>query len=80
MEERVPRSLRLAPDEWDQLPRLGQFRQRHPRVVISAGEGGWQARIPEPNGEIITTRYTLRALLDKLDDLIGENPGGTSKV
>ena len=80
MEERVPRSLRLAPDEWDQLPRLGQFRQRHPRVVIGAGEGWWQARIPEPNGEIITTRYTLRALLDKLDDLIGENPGGTQQV
>ncbi len=49
-------------------------------MVIGAGEGWWQAWIPEPNGEIITTRYTLRALLDKLDDLIGENPGGTSKV
>ena len=80
MEERVPRSLRLAPDEWDQLPRLGQFRRRHPRVVIGAGEGWWQARIPEPDGEIVTTWYTLRALLDKLDDLVGENPGGTSKV
>ena len=77
MEERVARSLRLAPDEWDQLPCLGQFCQRHPRVVIGAGEGWWQARIPEPNGEIVTTRYTLRALLDKLDDLVGENPGGT---
>ena len=77
MEERVARILRLAPDESDQLPRLGRFRQRHPGVVIGAGQGWWQARIPEPNGEIVTTRYTLRALLDKLDDLVGENPGGT---
>ena len=80
MEERVPLSVRLASDEWDQLWRLGEFRQRHPGVVIGAGEGWWQARIPEPDGEIVTTWYTLRALLDKLDDLVGENPGGTSKV
>ena len=55
--------------------RLGQFRQRHPGVVIGAGEGWWQARIPEPNGEIVTTRYTLRALLDKLDELLNADPG-----
>jgi hypothetical protein len=77
VEERVPLSLRLASDEWDQLWRLGEFRQRHPGVVIGAGEGWWQARIPEPNGEIVTTRYTLRALLDKLDELLGTNPGRT---
>ena len=78
MEERVPLSLRLASDEWDQLWRLGEFRQRHPGVVIGAGEGWWQARIPEPNGEIVTTRYTLRALLDKLDELLSTNPGERS--
>lgn len=77
MEERVARSLRLASDDWGQLLRLGQFRQCHPGVVIGAGEGWWQARIPEPNGEIVTTRYTLRALLDKLDELLRENTGGT---
>jgi hypothetical protein len=44
-------------------------RQRHPGVVIGAGQGWRQARIPEPNGEIVTSRYTLRALLDKLDGL-----------
>lgn len=77
MEERAACSLRLVPDEWDQLQRLDQFRQRHPDVVIGAGEGWWQARIPEPNGEIVTTRYTLRALLDKLDELLSTNPGGT---
>jgi len=78
VEERVTRSLRLVPDEWDQLWRLGQFRQRHPGVVIGSGEGWWQAWIPEPNGEIVTTRYTLRALLDKLDELLGDNPGNAS--
>ena len=77
MEERAARSLRLVPDDWDQLLRLGQFRQRHPGVVVGAGEGWWQARIPEPHGEIVTTRYTLRALLDKLDELLSTNPGGT---
>ncbi len=76
MEERARRSLRLMPDEWDQLWRLGQFRQRHPGVVIGAGEGWRQARIPKPNGGIVTTRYTLRALLDKLDELLTD-PGPT---
>jgi len=28
-----------------------------------------QARIPEPNGEVVITRYSLRELLDKLDEL-----------
>ena len=28
-----------------------------------------QARIPELNGETVITRYTLRELLDKLDEL-----------
>ena len=75
MEERIARSLRIASDDWDQLLRLGQFRQRHPGVVIGAGDGWWQARIPELNGEVVTTRYTLRALLDKLDELLRMNPG-----
>ena len=32
----------------------------------------WQARIPEPDGERIISRYTLRELLDKLGELTGE--------
>jgi hypothetical protein len=32
----------------------------------------WQARIPELDGERIISRYTLRELLDKLDELVGE--------
>ena len=80
MEERAARYgsthpvLRTLPHEPDQLPRLSQFRHEHPGVVIGAGYGWWQARIPEPNGEIVTTRYTLRALLDKLDELLSEKP------
>ena len=30
---------------------------------------------PGPDGEIVTTRYTLRALLDKLDELLSANLG-----
>jgi len=37
----------------------------------SAGDGWWQAQVPEANGETIVTRYTLRVLLDELDDLLG---------
>jgi len=55
------RPLGLAPEEPDQVIRLQHFRQDHPEVVI--GDGGFgtmQARIPEPNGEVVITRYTLR--------------------
>ena len=31
--------------------------------------------IPAPDGEIVTTLYTLRALLDQLDELLIANPG-----
>jgi hypothetical protein len=75
VEERTARHVRLVPDELDQVPHLSRIRQDHPGVTIGAGNGWWQARIPEPNGEIVTTQYTLRALLDKLDELLGENRG-----
>jgi len=68
----VSLQLQLVPDEPDQVLRLARFRQEHPGVII--GEGGfgtWQARIPEPNGETVTTRHTLRELLDRLDQLTG---------
>lgn len=64
--------LGLVPDEQDQVPRLIRFRAEHPDVIIgSGGFGTWQARIPQENGETVTTRYTLRELLDKLDELLG---------
>jgi len=63
-------ALGIAPDEPDQVLRLGRFREEHPDVII--GDGGfvtWQARIPELDGKTIITRYILRELLDKLDEL-----------
>ena len=62
---------RAVPGKPDPLLRLAAFREAHPGVVIGAGTGYWQAVIPEPDGERVTTRYTLRALLDKLDELVG---------
>ena len=56
--------------EPDQLLRLARFRAAHPEVII--GDGGFgtvQARLPEPDGETVITRYTLRELLDRLDEL-----------
>jgi len=77
-----PRLARyLVPDEPDQVLRLARFRQEHPDVTIGPGEfGTWQARIPEATGETVTTRYTLRELLDRLDQLTKEHQdrgGGT---
>jgi len=63
--------LGIVPDEPDQMLRLARFRRDHPEVVI--GDGGFgtmQARIPEPSGEMVITRYTLRELLDKLEMLL----------
>jgi hypothetical protein len=63
-------ALGIAPDEPDQVLRLGRFREEHPDVIIGdGGFGVWQARIPEPDGERIITRYTLRELLDSLNYL-----------
>jgi hypothetical protein len=56
--------------------RLQAFRSAHPEVIIGdGGFGVWQARIPEPHGERIISRYTLRELLDKLCELTGEPCG-----
>jgi hypothetical protein len=77
VEERAARRLRLVPDEYDQVLRLDRFRQDYPAVVVGAGNGWWQAVIPKPDGEIVTIRYTLRALLDKLDELLNANPNKT---
>jgi len=75
VEERAARRLRLVADEYDQVLRVDRFRRDDPAVIVGVGNGWWQAVIPEPDGEIVTTRYTLRALLDKLDELLDANPG-----
>ena len=68
------RALRLAREEPDQVLRLQAFRTAHPEAIIGdGGFGVWQARVPEPDGEHVISRYTLRELLDKLDELTGEH-------
>jgi hypothetical protein len=65
-------ALRLAQSEPDQVPRLLAFRAAHPDVIVGAGGfGTWQARLPEPDGETVTVRYTLGELLNRLDELTG---------
>jgi hypothetical protein len=69
-------ALGIAPDEPDQVIRLGRFREEHPDVIIGdGGFGTWQARIPESHGETVIIRYTLRELLDKLGELIAGDDG-----
>jgi hypothetical protein len=69
-------ALRLVREEPGQVLRLQAFRAAHPEVMIGdLGFGVWQARIPMPQGEHVISRYTLRELLDKLDELTGEHRG-----
>jgi hypothetical protein len=63
--------LRLLIEEPGQMTRLARYREQRPGVLIREGMGYWQAQIPEPSGETVITRYRLRELLDKLDDLGG---------
>jgi hypothetical protein len=73
------RTLRLAREEPGQVLRLQAFRAVHPEVIIGdAGFGVWQARIPQPDGERIISRYALRELLDKLDQVTGEGTASGS--
>lgn len=75
MSHLIPR-LRLVSDK-PEMPRLEAFRARHPDVIIGLlGFDAWQARIPEPNGETVISRYTLKELLDKLDEVTGGTGGG----
>jgi hypothetical protein len=55
-------ALRGVADEPDQVLRLHQFRTAHPDLIIGPDEfRNWQARIPEPAGETVITRYRLRS-------------------
>lgn len=64
--------LGLAPADEYQVSRLDRFRAAHPGVVIGKADfGAWEGRIPGDAGETIAVRYTLRELLDRLDELTG---------
>jgi hypothetical protein len=67
--------LRLVPGEPDQAARLAAYRVTYPVVVIAPGQfGTWEALIPEPAGQTVIVRHTLRELLDRLGQLLGEPP------
>lgn len=55
------------------MPRLLRFRDQHPDVTIEL-DGFWRAVIPAENGETVICRYELKAVLDKLDELLGAQP------
>ena len=70
---RPPYRLQLAPVEPEQSARLAAYRIAYPIVVIQPGQfATWEARIPEPAGETVVVRHTLRDLLDRLGELLSE--------
>jgi hypothetical protein len=70
--EKIMRLVRGEPDYVDQVPRREAYQAAHPDVKISYHGPHWQAVIPEPAGEMVITRYSLKALLDKLDELTAD--------
>jgi hypothetical protein len=64
-------------EQLSQLFRLDRFRARHPGVVIKKHTrfGFWEAWIPVSNGGTVITRYVLKDLLDKLEELLAPEPG-----
>ena len=44
-----------------------------PRLLAEAGVGTWEGRVPEPAGETVVVRYSLKDLLDKLDELCAQD-------
>lgn len=53
------------------MPRREAYEAEHSDAKITCCGPHWQALIPEPTGETVITRYSLKALLDKLDKLTG---------
>lgn len=69
-------AIRLTHEDHATLTRLERFQREHPGIEIHPGLGFWQAIIPEDTGSTIITRYTLTALLDRLDVIVnGESDG-----
>jgi hypothetical protein len=65
-------SLRLVPDEPDQVPRLEQFRAEHPEVIILVRGGLPKAWL----GGRKIARHTLRDLLDELEQVFSPDAAG----
>ena len=62
--------VRREPGYVDQVPRREAYEKAHPDVKITYHGGWWQAVIPEDAGETVITRYELKALLDKLGEIL----------
>ena len=72
MNEPTQHARRTVPSEpgyVDQVARREQYQAAHPNVEILYHASYWQAIVREDAGEIVITRYELRALLDKLESL-----------
>ena len=51
----------------DQVPRKLAYEAAHPNVAITYHGDHWRAVVTEPDGSTEVNRYTLKALLDKLE-------------
>jgi hypothetical protein len=72
---RRPR-LSVAPDEPDQVVRRKVLEAKYPQVSTGYDRDHdcWRGVIREPGGETVTVRYSLKELLDRLEELLGD-PG-----
>jgi hypothetical protein len=61
---------RLTHEDHATLVRLEHFQRAHPGIEVHSGLGFWQAVIPEDTGSTTITRYTLTALLGRLDEVV----------
>ena len=63
-------AMDIVPPSGDQVPRLAAFRDAHPDIEIDSpadSRGMWCAR---EGGKILAVKFGLRALLDRLDELL----------
>lgn len=53
----------------DQVPRMLAWAAAHPVAQITYHAPRWQAIMPEPDGEMVVVRSSLRQLMDRLESL-----------